>query len=148
MDLKDCSVAVHAVYFCCGHSTLEGECLRMKSLDDLKKIKERAQAMTELREGTEETRMVVGMGTCGIAAGARDTLAAVMDEVNTRNLRHIAVTQTGCIGLCEYEPIMSVTRHGEPKVTYGRVTPEKARQIIASHVVNGQVVGDLVISSK
>ncbi|MDD4337357.1 MAG: (2Fe-2S) ferredoxin domain-containing protein [Firmicutes bacterium] len=120
----------------------------MKSLNDLKKIKERAQAMTELREGTEETRIVVGMGTCGIAAGARDTLAAVVDEINTRKLRHVAVTQTGCIGMCEYEPIVDVIRQGEPKVTYGRVTPEKARQIIASHVVNGQVVGDLVISSK
>ncbi|HHY62451.1 MAG: (2Fe-2S) ferredoxin domain-containing protein [Bacillota bacterium] len=120
----------------------------MKSLDDLKKIKERAQAMTELREGNEEVRIVIGMGTCGIAAGARDTLAAVVDEINTRNLRHVAVTQTGCIGMCEYEPIVDVIRQGEPKVTYGRVTPEKARQIIASHVVNGQVVGDLVISSK
>ena len=117
----------------------------MKSLDDLKKIKERAQAMTELREGKEDVRIVVGMGTCGIAAGARDTLAAIMDEINARSLRHVVVTQTGCIGMCESEPIVDVIRQGEPKVT-GRVTPEKARQIVASHVVNGQVVSNLVIS--
>ena len=118
----------------------------MKSLDDLKKIKERAQAMTELREGKEDVRIVVGMGTCGIAAGARDTLAAIMDEINARSLRHVVVTQTGCIGMCESEPIVDVIRQGEPKVTYGRVTAEKARQIVASHVVNGQVVSNLVIS--
>lgn len=120
----------------------------MKSLDDLKKIKERAQAMTELREGNEEVRIIVGMGTCGIAAGARDTLAAVMEEIRVRGLRHVVVTQTGCIGMCELEPIVDVVRQGEAKVTYGRVTPEKARQIVASHVVNGQVVKELVVSGR
>ncbi|MEA4885049.1 MAG: (2Fe-2S) ferredoxin domain-containing protein [Clostridia bacterium] len=120
----------------------------MKSLEDLKKIKERAQAMTELREGNEDVRVVVGMGTCGIAAGARDTLTAIMDEIGVRGLRHVVVTQTGCVGMCEQEPIVDIMKQGEPKVTYGHVTPEKARKIIASHVVNGQVVGDLVISTK
>lgn len=119
----------------------------MKSLEDLKRIKERARAATELREGKEEVRIVVAMGTCGIAAGARDTLSAIMDELAKRNLHNVSVTQTGCIGLCEQEPIVDVVRPGEDKVTYGRVTPEKARQIIASHVVNGKVIGEMVLST-
>ncbi|MCR4426378.1 MAG: (2Fe-2S) ferredoxin domain-containing protein [Firmicutes bacterium] len=120
----------------------------MKSLEELKRIRERARAMTELREGQGDVRIVVGMGTCGIAAGARDTLGAILEELGRRNLHNVTVTQTGCVGLCEQEPIVDVVRSGEAKVTYGKVTPERARQIIASHVVNGRVLGDLVISTQ
>lgn len=117
----------------------------MKSLDELKKIRESAQQMMRLREGGEGTRLVVGMGTCGIAAGARETLAAIMDELQKRNLDAVVVTQTGCVGLCEKEPLVDVIRPGQPRVTYGYVDAEKARKIIANHVVNNQVIGEWVV---
>ncbi len=113
----------------------------MKTVEDLERIRKQAQAMTRLREGKETTRIVVGMGTCGIAAGARETLSAIMDELARRNIQDVIVTQTGCIGLCEQEPIISIMMPGTEKVTYGKVSKEKARKIVASHVVNGQVVG-------
>lgn len=119
----------------------------MKSLEELERIKKEAQAMTRLREGKETVKIVVGMGTCGIAAGARETLAAILDELAKRNLQDVVVTQTGCIGLCEQEPIIDIIRVGQPKVTYGRVTGERARQIIANHVVNGRIIGEWVIST-
>lgn len=120
----------------------------MKSLDELAKIRERAQEMTRLRESQGGVRIVVGMGTCGIAAGARDTLHALMDELAKRNRQDVSITQTGCIGLCEQEPLVDVEIAGQPKVTYGRVDAEKARQIVAKHVINGQIVGEWVISQK
>ncbi|NPV53328.1 MAG: (2Fe-2S) ferredoxin domain-containing protein [Firmicutes bacterium] len=119
----------------------------MKSLEELERIKKEAQAMTKLREDRESTKIVVGMGTCGIAAGARETLAAIMDELAKRNLQDVIITQTGCVGLCEQEPIVDIMKPGKPKVTYGRVTGERARQIIASHVVNDRVVGEWVIAT-
>ncbi len=120
----------------------------MKTLEDLAKIRERAQEMTRLREGEGTARIVIGMGTCGIAAGARETLHAVMDELAKRNRQDVSVTQTGCIGLCEQEPLVEVQLPGQPKVTYGRVDAEKARQIVAKHIVNGQIVGEWVIAQK
>lgn len=119
----------------------------MKTVEELERIRKQAQAMTRLREGKETTRIVVGMGTCGIAAGARETLAAIMDELAKRNIQDVVVTQTGCVGLCEQEPIVDVIKPGAPKVTYGKVTQEKARQIVASHLVNGKVVGEWVIAT-
>lgn len=119
----------------------------MKTVEELERIRKQAQAMTRLREGKETTRIVVGMGTCGIAAGARETLSAIMDELAKRNIQDVVVTQTGCVGLCEQEPIVDVIKPGAAKVTYGKVTKEKARQIVASHIVNGQVVGEWVIAS-
>ena len=85
---------------------------------------------------------MVGMGTCGIAAGARDVVNAVLDELNVRNISDVAVTQTGCVGLCEYEPLVEVFVPGLPKTTYVRVTPEKARQIVSRHVLNAQMIGE------
>jgi NADP-reducing hydrogenase subunit HndB len=117
----------------------------VKTVEDLERIRKQAKAMTRLRESAETTKIVVAMGTCGIAAGARETLSAIMDELARRNLQDVIVTQTGCIGLCEQEPIIAVMIPGREKVSYGRVSPEKARQIVASHVVNGQVVGEWVI---
>lgn len=119
----------------------------MRSLAELEKIRDEAQAMVKLRESGEKTRIVVGMGTCGIAAGARETLRAIMDELARRNIQDVIVTQTGCIGLCEKEPIVDVIKPGQAKVTYGRVDSEKARRIVASHVVNDQVIGEWVIST-
>ncbi len=117
----------------------------MKSLEELKKIRESAQQMMHLREGDDAVRIVVGMGTCGIAAGARETLSAIMDELQKRNLSDIVVTQTGCVGLCEKEPLVDVIRTGQPRVTYGYVNGDRARQIIASHVVNNQIIGEWVV---
>lgn len=120
----------------------------MKSLEDLKRMRESAQEQVRLRESREGTRIVVAMGTCGIAAGARDTMSAIMDELQKRGLNDVTITQTGCMGLCEREPIVEVIKPNQPQVMYGYVSPERARQIIARHVVNDQITGEWVISAK
>ncbi|MDD3802790.1 MAG: (2Fe-2S) ferredoxin domain-containing protein [bacterium] len=117
-------------------------------LEDLKKIREKMEKSTNLREGKGRIKAVVGMGTCGIAAGARDVLSALMDEISKRNLSDIVVTQSGCRGLCDVEPIIDVYEEGKQMVTYGNLTPEKTRRIVAEHFVNGSTVTELVISSK
>lgn len=118
----------------------------VKSLEDLKKIRERAKEMIDLRVGNEnKTRVVVGMGTCGIAAGARTVMMAILDELKKRNVEDVIVTETGCAGLCQYEPQVDVIRPGEPKVTYVNVKPENAREIVVKHLINNQVVTELVV---
>jgi NADP-reducing hydrogenase subunit HndB len=119
----------------------------VKSLDELARIKKEAQAMMEVREGKHTTKIIVGMGTCGIAAGARETLGAILDELDKRGIQGVAVTQTGCVGMCEQEPIVEVIKAGQPRVMYGRVDAEKARRIVVQHVVNNNILGDLVIST-
>ena len=118
----------------------------MKSLAELAAIKEKAQNNVDLRkkEGAEK-RIVVGMATCGIAAGARPVLAAFVDEVGTRGLKDVLVSQTGCIGVCRLELIAEVFMPGEEKVTYVELTPEKAKRIVAEHIVNGNVVTEYTI---
>ena len=120
----------------------------MKTLADLEALRKSAQEQTRLRDSQTGTKIIVGMGTCGIAAGARDVLAAIMDEISKRNLSDVTVTQTGCVGMCEQEPIVEVIRPGQPKVFYGYVTGDKARKIIAQHVINGQIVGEWVLSGR
>ncbi|MCX7796856.1 MAG: (2Fe-2S) ferredoxin domain-containing protein [bacterium] len=120
----------------------------LKSLEDLKRIREQAQAQIRLRTQEANTKIIVGMGTCGIAAGARETLMAILDELAKRNIQDVVVTQTGCVGLCEYEPLVNVVKPGQPKITYMKVTPERARQIVASHIVNDQVVNEWVLSTE
>ena len=117
----------------------------VKSVDDLKKIKEQATQKREIKTASGQAQVTVAMGTCGIAAGARETMKAVLDTIETDNLPGIVVTQTGCIGLCEWEPIVQVTLGDQPKVTYGKVTPERAQQILKEHVVGRQVVKSLVV---
>jgi NADP-reducing hydrogenase subunit HndB len=117
----------------------------VKSLDDLKKIKEQATQKREIKTASGQAQVTVAMGTCGIAAGARETMKAVLDTIEAGSLPGIIVTQTGCIGLCEWEPIVQVTIGDQPKVTYGKVTPERAEQILKEHVVGGQVVKGLVV---
>ena len=119
----------------------------MKTLKELEELRKKAQESTRLREGDKGSKIVIGMGTCGIAAGAREVMAAVMDEINKRDIDDVVVTQTGCVGVCEQEPIVEVMRPGQEKVTYGRIDEEKARKIIAQHIANGQIVGDWVIST-
>ena len=117
----------------------------VKSLEDLKRIKEQAAQKREIKTASGQAQVTVAMGTCGIAAGARDTMKAVLETIETGQLQGILVTQTGCIGLCEWEPIVQVSIGDQPKVTYGKVTPERAQQILKEHVVGGQVVKNLVV---
>ncbi|WP_299024670.1 (2Fe-2S) ferredoxin domain-containing protein [uncultured Thermanaerothrix sp.] len=117
----------------------------IKSLDDLKRIREEALAKRKAKTTSGQVQITVAMGTCGIAAGARDTMKAILETIAEKNLEGIIVTQTGCIGLCEREPIIQVTVGDQPKVTYGKVTPEVARRILEEHVLKGQVVQDHVV---
>ncbi len=120
----------------------------MKSLAELQAIKKRMKDKVVLRDGMEGTRVVVGMATCGIAAGARPVLNAFVEGVSKEGLEDkITVTQTGCIGLCQYEPIVEVFEAGKDKVTYVKMTPEKAEEVVHSHLKGGQVVGDYTIGA-
>ena len=121
----------------------------MKSLEELLAIKEKAQAKMNVRDeaGNSGTRVVVGMATCGIAAGARPVLNAFVEEVAKRQLAHVAVQQTGCIGMCQYEPIVEVLEQGKDKVTYVQVTPDKVAKIVNDHLVNGNVVVEYTVGA-
>ncbi|MDI6601987.1 MAG: (2Fe-2S) ferredoxin domain-containing protein [Thermoanaerobacteraceae bacterium] len=119
----------------------------MMTLEELEKIRKEALERVQLRKERTGTRIVVGMATCGISAGARPVLEAIMDEVSKRGLSDVVVSQTGCIGLCKYEPIVEVLRPGENKVTYIKMDPEKAKKMIAEHIVNGHVVKEWTIES-
>ena len=122
----------------------------MKSIEELKKIREQTLKTINLRkeDGGDTVRVVVGMATCGIAAGARPVLAACVDEVSKRSLSHVAVTQTGCIGVCRLEPIVEIFVPGEEKVTYVKMDEEKARRVILEHIVNHKVVTELTIGAE
>jgi len=117
----------------------------IKTLDDLKKIREEALEKRKVKSAAGQIEVIVGMGTCGIAAGARDTMKAILETIQNDNLSGIVVKQTGCIGLCEKEPIVQVVLGDQAKVTYGKVNPEIARQILKDHVVDGKVVQNHVI---
>lgn len=120
----------------------------MKSLAELKAIREKMQSQINLRQENGDTvRVVVGMATCGIAAGARPVLNALMDEVSKRGLKNIQVAQTGCIGVCRLEPIVEVYEPGREKVTYVKMTAERAKQVVLEHLVNGQVVTEYTIGA-
>jgi len=113
----------------------------MKSLEELKAIREKMQGQVGFRsEDESQTRVVVGMATCGIASGARPVLTALSDEVQKKGLSNVVVTQTGCIGLCQYEPIVEVIEPGKDKVTYVRMDPDKALEVVDQHLVRGQAV--------
>lgn len=119
----------------------------MKSLDELKKIREEAIKNVEMRNTDKEVRIVVGMATCGISAGARPVLSALVEEVSKRGLHNVQVVQTGCIGMCTYEPIVEVYAPDKEKITYIHVDAQKARQIIAEHIVNGNPVKEYTIGA-
>ncbi len=119
----------------------------MKSLDELKKIREEAIKNVEMRNTGKDVRVVVGMATCGISAGARPVLSAFVEEVAKRNLNNVQVVQTGCIGMCTYEPIVEVYTPDKEKVTYIHVDPEKVKKIVAEHLVNGSVIREYTIGS-
>ena len=120
----------------------------MKSLEELKAIREKMQGKIGYRsEDAGQTRIIVGMATCGIASGARPVLNALSDEVQKKGLSNVVVTQTGCIGLCQYEPIVEVLEPGKEKVTYVKMTPEKAVRVVNDHLVNGNVVTEYTIGA-
>jgi NADP-reducing hydrogenase subunit HndB len=119
----------------------------MKTLAELMAIKEAIVQKMTVREdtGDDATRIVVGMATCGIAAGARPVLNAFVDEVAKRNLKGVTVSQTGCIGMCQYEPIVEVIQPGKEKVTYVKMTAEKVAKVVNDHIVNGNVVAEYTV---
>ena len=120
----------------------------MKSLAELKAIKDRVKNSVVLREGSGDVRVVVGMATCGIAAGARPILNALVEEVNNGGLSgKVTVSQTGCIGLCQLEPIVEVHEAGKEKVTYIKMTPEKVKEVVEKHLKGGNVVTEYTVAS-
>ncbi len=121
----------------------------MKSLTELKAIREKMQSQVSMRaEDHNHTRVVVGMATCGIASGARPVLTRLSTLVQEKNLTDkISVTQTGCIGLCQYEPIVEVMEPGKSKITYIKMTPEKAEEVLERHLIGGHVVEDYTLSA-
>ena len=120
----------------------------MKSLAELQAIKEKMRNKVILREGVSSIRVVVGMATCGIAAGARPVLNALVEGVNKEGLTEkVPVSQTGCIGICQLEPIVEVFEPGREKTTYVKMTPEKAARVIEEHLKNGNVVNEYTIAA-
>lgn len=118
----------------------------MKTLAELAAIREKMKSSVGLREDSDsKIRVVVGMATCGIAAGARPVLAAFLDEVGNRKLDNVVVSQTGCIGVCRLEPVVEVFVPGKEKVTYVKMTAEKVNRIIVNHLVNGNPVTEYTI---
>lgn len=121
----------------------------MKSLEELKAIRDRMQGQVNIREeDADSLRIVVGMATCGIAAGARPVLTAFSDAVQEKGLKNVAVVQTGCVGLCQYEPIVEVYSKGNEKVTYVKMTAEKAKEVIEQHIIGGKIVTKYTINSE
>ena len=120
----------------------------MKSLEELRAIREKMKQQMDLRGANEDhIRVVVGMATCGIAAGARPVMTAFLEEVEKRGLRNVTVSQTGCIGVCRLEPIVEVFVPGEEKVTYVKVKPQMVPTIVEQHLVNHNVVTDYTIGA-
>ena len=122
----------------------------MKSIADIKAIRDKMQSQIVVRdkETTDEIRVVVGMATCGISAGARPVFNALVDEVSKRGLHNVKVSRTGCLGMCRLEPIVEVYVPGQDKVTYCHVDADKAKNIIANHIVNGNICTEYLVGSE
>lgn len=120
----------------------------MKTIQELEEIRKKTLQTINVRKDRSGTRIVVGMATCGIAAGARPVLTAIMDEVKNNNLSDVIVTQTGCIGVCRLEPIVEVYKMGQDKVTYVKMTPEKAMRVIREHIMLDKIVAEYTIGSE
>ena len=120
----------------------------MKSLAELQAIKDKMKGKVILREGTGDVRVVVGMATCGIAACARPVLNTFVEEVNKADLNEkVSVSQTGCIGICQFEPVVEVFEAGKDKVTYVKMTPEKAKRVVEEHLKGGKVISEYTIAA-
>ena len=119
----------------------------MKSLEELKAIREKMQGKVGMRsEDSGQIRVIVGMATCGIASGARPVLNVLSDEVQKRGMGNVVVTQTGCIGLCQYEPIVEVLEPGKEKVTYVKMNVDKAMEMLEQHLVRCHVLGKYTLN--
>ncbi len=118
----------------------------VKSLEELKQLRDKAIKRRKAKKVSGRAQIVVGMSTCGIAVGARETMKAILEAIGAEGSGDVVVKQTGCTGLCEWEPIVEVTMGDEPKVTYGKVSPERAREILREHVMRGKVLSEFVIS--
>ncbi len=121
----------------------------MKSLEELKALRDKTRETIGVRDDAKgNIRVVVGMATCGIAAGARPVLTSFSDEIAKRKLTNVTVAQTGCIGICQYEPVVEVFVPGQEKVTYVKMSPEKVSKIVTDHIVNGNAVTEYTIGAK
>lgn len=117
-----------------------------KTLEELQAIRQKTLDQISLRKDEDtEARVIVGMATCGIAAGARPVMLEFLEEINRRGLKYITVGQTGCVGMCRLEPIVEVFLKDKPKVTYVKMTPDKVARIVTEHLVNGKVVDEYTI---
>ena len=116
------------------------------TIQDLAKIREKTKSLMTIREGEGRARVTVHMGTCGIAAGARDIMDALLEEISKANIQDVIVTTSGCAGLCDAEPMMTIEFKNQPPVKYGDLTPEKLRKIFVQHILGGQMVTDLVLA--
>ena len=120
----------------------------MKSLAELQAIREKMKDKVVLREDSGDIRVVVGMATCGIAAGARPVLNTFVEEVSSHGLANkVTVSQTGCIGICQFEPVVEIYEAGKEKVTYVRMTPEKAKEVVEKHLKSGKVIAEYTITN-
>ncbi len=119
----------------------------MKTLADLEAIRKKTLEQVTLRKEEGGVRIVVGMATCGIAAGARPVMNAFMEEIAKRSLEHVTVTQTGCIGMCRLEPIVEVLLPDQEKVTYVKMSPEKVARVVNEHIVNGNPVKEYTVGA-
>ncbi len=120
----------------------------MKSLAELKALRDKMQNTVNIRESAEGgMRVVVGMATCGIAAGARPVLSAFVEKVAEKKIDNVTVTQTGCIGICQYEPVVEVYENGKEKTTYVKMTAEKAAEVVEKHIIGGNVVTEYTIGA-
>jgi len=118
----------------------------MRSIEELKTIKAQMEKTMAIRENTGAASITVHMGTCGIANGARDVLAAVMTELQARSLSDVHVTQTGCPGLCHQEPLVTITNPGKTPFMYGKISPDKVKKLVHQHIVNGQPVTEWLVN--
>ncbi|MDP2982767.1 MAG: (2Fe-2S) ferredoxin domain-containing protein [Candidatus Latescibacter sp.] len=114
--------------------------------EDLEKISQRMKKIINLREGSGKAKVIVHMGTCGIAAGARTVMNALMEEIERRDLKDIILTISSCAGFCSREPMITIELQNEPPVKYVDVTPEKAREILEKHVLGGSIVKEYALS--
>lgn len=117
-------------------------------LEDLRKIREKVKDEMRLREAKARVKIVIGMGTSGIAAGARETLKTFLEEIEKRNLKDVMLTQTGERGLASKEPVVVIEEVDKPRIIYGDVTPDVARRIVVEHIINGIPVSEYVISTE
>jgi len=122
--------------------------MKIKSLEDLERIKEEGLKDLSGRQSKKRGRITVAMGTCGISAGAKDTLKALVDELDKEGIEDVAVIQSGCMGLCEVEPTVEVQMGDQDPVIYGHVDSEQAKRIVKEHVVGGKILGDILVKTQ